>query len=130
MIYRLLADVVVVLHGLFVVFVVFGGLLVLRWPRVAWLHVPAALWGVLIEFSGWVCPLTPLEKALRHRAGEVGYAGDFIDHYVVAALYPAGLTRATQFVLGGAALALNVGVYSMLVARGRRAEGGRQNHQN
>jgi len=110
---------VLVVHLLFVAFVVLGGLLVLRRPRLAWLHLPAAIWGVLIEFAGWVCPLTPLENALRARGGETGYGGGFIEHYLTAALYPAGLTREAQFVLGGIVLVLNVAVYAVLVARSR-----------
>src|SRR3990172_7307050 len=89
--YSILADLVLVAHLAFLLFVVLGGLLVLRWPRVVWLHVPCALWGVTTEFAGLGCPLTPLEIALRHRAGETGYAGDFIAHYITATLYPAGL---------------------------------------
>lgn len=120
MIYRLLADFVVVVHFMFVVFVVAGGLLVLRWPRVAWAHVPAAAWGVLIEFAGWTCPLTPLEFALRLRGGQAGYEGGFIEHYVLPILYPAGLERRTQFVLGGTALAVNVAIYLIVNQRVRR----------
>lgn len=115
--YRLLADAVVLLHVAFVLFVVFGGLLVGRRAWVAWVHVPAAIWGVLIEYSGWICPLTPLENALRERAGETAYAGDFVTHYALPVLYPDNLTRATQFVLGSAALALNAFVYWRMLRR-------------
>jgi len=118
--YGSLADLVVVVHAAFVAFVVFGGLLVLRNPRLAWLHVPAAVWGVLIEFAGWVCPLTPLENALRLRGGEAGYGGGFIEHYLLPVLYPGGLTRGIQIVLGGLALALNLAVYTVIFARRRR----------
>lgn len=117
--YRLLADATVVLHLAFVVFVVFGGLLVLRWSHLVWLHVPAAIWGVLIEFAGWICPLTPLENAFRRRAGETGYEGGFIEHYVTALLYPAGLSRTTQWILGGLALAINLAVYAVVLRRRR-----------
>jgi hypothetical protein len=117
--YALLADLTVVLHLAFVVFVVFGGLAVLRWPRLIRLHLPAAVWGVLIEFAGWICPLTPLENWLRGRSGEAGYEGGFIEHYVTALLYPAGLSRTTQWVLGGLALAVNAAVYAMVVRRRR-----------
>jgi hypothetical protein len=95
--------------------------LVLRWPRVAWIHVPATIWGVLIEFFGWICPLTPLEIALRHRAGEAAYTGGFIAHYVTSVLYPNGLTRDIQVVLGILVLALNGGIYAVVLARPRRA---------
>ena len=89
----MLADLVVLIHFAFVVFVVAGGLLVWKWPRVAWLHVPCALWGAAVEFGGWVCPLTPLENTLRVRAGEAGYQGDFVARHVMPVLYPEGLTR-------------------------------------
>jgi hypothetical protein len=93
MFYRSLADLVLLLHFGFVAFVALGGLLVWRWPRWAWLHVPAALWGVFVAYTGSTCPLTPLESAWRHRGGEVGYPGGFLEHYVTAILYPIGLTR-------------------------------------
>lgn len=118
MIYRSLADLVLVLHLSFVLFVMVGGLLVLRWPRLAWLHVPAAIWGVLIEYTGWICPLTPLENSFRTRGGEAGYAGGFIEHYVGAVLYPAGLTRATQVALGSMVLILNIAAYGIVISRG------------
>ena len=92
----------------------------LRRPKVAWLHLPCVAWGVLIEFAGWICPLTPLEVSLRMRGGEAGYAGGFIAHYVTAALYPAGLTRGVQIVLGAFALLLNRTIYSWIVAKRRR----------
>jgi len=120
MIYRALADLVLLLHLAFVLFVILGGLLVLRRPVIAWLHLPCAAWGVLIEFAGWICPLTPLEVSLRMRGGEAGYAGGFIAHYVTALLYPAGLTRGVQVVLGAFALLLNLTIYSWIVARRRR----------
>lgn len=106
-----MADGVLVLHALFVVFVVAGGLLVVRWPAVAWAHLPAAAWGATIEFLGFTCPLTPIEQAWRRSAGEPGYEGGFIDHYVTAALYPAGLTRSTQLALGALVLGVNGWVY-------------------
>jgi hypothetical protein len=124
MLYRRLADLVLVLHFAFVAFVVLGGLAVLRRPRLAWLHVPVFLWGALIEFAGFVCPLTPLENAFRARGGEAGYAGGFIEHYVTAALYPAGLTREIQLALGAAVLLINGAVYARLLARRREAQHG------
>jgi hypothetical protein len=117
LIYRALADLVLVVHLAFVLFVVLGGLLVLRWPRLAWLHVPAAVWGVLIEYTGWICPLTPLENSLRERGGGAGYSGGFIEHYIQSVLYPAGLTRGTQIVLGSLALLVNLTAYGVVVAR-------------
>lgn len=117
--YRALADVVLVLHFTFVLFVVLGGVLVLRWPRLAWAHVPVALYGALIEFAGFVCPLTPLEVALRRRGGEAGYSGGFVEQYITAALYPEGLTREIQWVLGGLVLLVNGVVYALVVRRAR-----------
>ena len=121
MIYRVLADLVVGVHALFVAFVIVGGLLALRWRWVAVLHVPAAVWGALIEFQGWVCPLTPLEQSLRAAAGQAGYRGGFIEHYLLPALYPAGLTRGVQLVLGTAVVVVNVAVYAVLLRRTRRS---------
>jgi len=115
--YHLLADLVVTLHLLFVLFVLLGGLLALRWPRVAWLHLPAAVWGALIEFAGWICPLTPLEHWLRGLAGEAGYQGGFIEHYLLPVLYPAALTRGVQLVLGTLVVGLNVVVYWYVLRR-------------
>ena len=119
MIYRVLADLVLVVHLCFVLFVVLGGLAVLRWPRLALLHVPAAAWGVLIEYSGWICPLTPLENSLRGKGGEAGYSGGFIQHYIQPILYPAGLTRPVQLVLGSIVLVLNLAAYAILLSRSR-----------
>jgi uncharacterized membrane protein YhhN len=118
---RILADGVVLFHAAYVVFVVAGGLLVLRWPRLAWLHVPAAAWGALIEFGGWTCPLTPLENALRARSGEAGYAGGFIQHYVLHALYPSGLTPGVRLTLGVLVVIINGLVYAVLYRRLHRA---------
>jgi hypothetical protein len=115
--YRLAAVAVLVAHALFVLFVALGGLLVLRWPRLAWLHLPAAAWGALIELAGWICPLTPLENRLRRLGGEAGYEGGFVETYVLAALYPAGLTREVQVVLGLLVLAVNGAVYAVLLRR-------------
>lgn len=114
---RLAADAVLAAHLAFVLFVVFGGLLALRRPRVAWLHLPAVAWAALIEFSGWICPLTPLEVTLRHGAGEAGYGGDFVEHYLVALIYPAGLTRELQVSIGAGVLLINLVVYFVLWRR-------------
>jgi hypothetical protein len=120
MFFRGAADLVLVMHLAFVLFVVLGGLLALRWRRVAWVHVPVALYGATIEFLGFVCPLTPLEVWLRRRGGEAGYEGGFIEHYIVAVLYPRGLTREIQLVLGTAVLVLNGIVYLVWWRRRRR----------
>ena len=118
----LAADAVLLLHGMFILFVVAGGLLALRWPLAAAVHLPCAVWGAYIEFSGGICPLTPLEQRLRATAGEAGYSGGFIEHYLLPLIYPAGLTPAVQLVLGGAVIVINVAVYG-LVLRRRRAAG-------
>jgi uncharacterized protein DUF2784 len=109
--YATMVDLLLLIHGAFVLFVIAGGLLVLRWLRVAWVHIPAALWGAAIEFGGFICPLTPLENAWRRAAGEQAYEGGFIEHYITAALYPTGLTRTIQLVLGMLVLAVNGWVY-------------------
>jgi hypothetical protein len=122
LIYRALADLILALHLAFVLFVVLGGLLVLKWPRTAWVHLPAAIWGVVIEYTGWICPLTPLENSFRARGGEAGYSGGFIEHYIQPLLYPAGLTRSTQVVLGSVVLVLNLTAYGIARSRRRRHE--------
>jgi hypothetical protein len=118
MIYRALADTVLVLHLAFVLFAVGGGLLVLYRRSVAWLHVPAAAWAGLISLAGWICPLTPLENHLRHLGGQAGYAGGFIEHYLLSVLYPEGLTRGVQVALGAAVLVLNLVVYLRVLGVG------------
>lgn len=121
MTWRLLADAVVILHLAFIAFVVLGGLFVLRAPWLAWLHVPAAAWGAIIEFFGLICPLTPLENRLRRAGGEEAYAGDFIEHYVMPLIYPPGLTRNVQYLLGALVLGINVAIYIVLWRRLRRS---------
>jgi hypothetical protein len=117
--YRTLADAVVVIHFGFVLFVVLGGLLVLRWRRAVWVHLPCAAWGALIEFGGWICPLTPLEQHLRGRGHEAGYAGGFVEHYITRAMYPAGLTRGMQLAIGIFVIAVNAAVYWRAFGRRR-----------
>ncbi len=121
LLYHIAADVVVVLHAAFVVFVIFGGLLALKRPRILWFHAPAAVWGALVEFAGWPCPLTPLENWLREQAGGSSYEGDFIARYILPAVYPAGLTRELQLALGSLVVIVNLFVY---VAVWRRATHG------
>lgn len=116
----LAADAVLLLHFAFILFVVFGGLLVLRRPRIAWVHLPAALWGAWVEFSGRICPLTPLENALRRAAGEAAYEGDFIARYLLPLIYPGDLTRPVQWALGGLVLLLNGVIYAMVIRSLRR----------
>ena len=119
--YQLFADLVVVIHFAFVFFSVLGALLAIRWRRIIYLHLPAAVWAAWIEFSGRICPLTPLENWLRLKGGGAGYSGDFIGHYLLPILYPSGLTRKVQFVLGGVVVGLNIIIYGyILFARKRR----------
>src|SRR5262245_24627763 len=122
MAYHALADLVLLGHAAFVAFVVLGGFFVVRWQRCAWIHVPAALWGVLVEYTGLVCPLTPLEIYFWRQGGEPGYADDFVGHYLTALLYPEGLTRGAQIALGTLALAINAIPYGWIAAR-RRTRG-------
>jgi hypothetical protein len=113
--YGLLADLVLIIHLGFVLFVLLGGLLILKWRWIAWTHVPAAAWGIAIEFGGWICPLTPLENHLRERAGEAAYSGDFIARYLLPVIYPEGLTREAQIALGLGALLFNAAIYAVVV---------------
>lgn len=110
----LLADAVLFIHLAFVLFVLFGGLLALKWRSTIWFHLPAAAWGAFIEFSGWICPLTPLENWLREQGGASGYTGDFLSHYLVALLYPEALTLQIQLILGLVVVAVNVTIYGWL----------------
>lgn len=121
MIYPFLADGVLVLHLLFILFVVLGGLLVLRWPWLAIVHIPAAIWGALIELTGWGCPLTAVEISFRQHAGEAGYSGGFIEHYLMPMIYPHGLTREIQFILAGIVIGTNLAIYGWLIYRRRKA---------
>lgn len=116
--YRLLADLTVLVHLAFVIFVAVGGFLVLRWRRIAWVHVPCALWGACISFAGWICPLTPLEAHLRRAGGEAGYAGGFVEHYVLPVLYPDSLTRPTQFAIGVFVVSVNALAYALVWKKG------------
>ena len=114
------ADVIVLVHLAFILFVAAGGLLVLRWPKLAWMHVPAVVWGALIELAGWICPLTPLENRLRGAAGEAAFDGGFIDRYIMPIIYPAGLTRGMQLTIGTVVIVVNLVVYGSLVLRRKR----------
>ncbi len=114
MLYKLLANFVVVFHLVFILFVLFGGLLVLKWRRLAWIHAPASAWGMSTELFGWWCPLTPLENWLRENGGRAGYDTGFIEHYIMPVVYPPGLTREVQIVLGGAVLLINGVIYGVL----------------
>jgi hypothetical protein len=115
--YQLLANLLVILHFLFILFVVFGGLLALHWRWLPWIHLPAAAWGGFVELTGRICPLTPLENRFRRAAGSVGYEGDFIEHYLLPIIYPAGLTRETQFALAVLLVVLNGVIYAVVWRR-------------
>lgn len=117
MLYRFGADAVVLVHLLFILFVLFGGLLVLRWRWLAGLHLPAVTWGAMVEFFHLYCPLTPLENRLRQAAGQAGYEGGFIEHYLIPLIYPRGLTDHLQLVFGAVVVALNGAVYMYLLWR-------------
>ena len=117
MFYTLTADAIVLLHLAFVIFVVAGGLLVFRWRRVALLHLPAVAWAVLLEFRGWLCPLTPLELKLRASGGQAGYGGGFIEHYILPVLYPVELDKVMQIEIGSLVIAVNIAVYGWLLWR-------------
>lgn len=123
MLYRYLADSIVVAHLLFVVYAIFGGLLVLKWKYSVFLHIPALLWATVVEANGWICPLTPLENRLRLAAGEGGYAGGFVDNYVLPVLYPENLSRPDQVVLAILLVTINIIIYALvgLSIRKRRA---------
>ena len=114
-----LADGVVVLHLLFIAFVVAGAALLWRWPRLAWLHLPAAAWGAWVELSGAICPLTPLENRLRALAGEAGHAQGFVEHHLLPLIYPQALTHELQLVFGGAVVAINALLYTLWLRRRR-----------
>lgn len=115
--FALLADATLILHLGFILFATLGALLLLRWPGLVWLHLPALAWGIWIEFSGGICPLTPLENHFRDRAGQDGYHGGFIDHYLVPIIYPDGLTRQTQWILGTVLIVVNLLIYALWLSR-------------
>lgn len=111
MVYHVLANATALVHLAFILFVLFGGLVVLKWPHAMWLHIPAAIWGVLIEFAGWYCPLTRWENHFLREAGRAGYSDGFVAHYIFPLIYPAGLTRGIEIALGAIVLIVNAGIY-------------------
>jgi hypothetical protein len=117
MLTRVAADAVVIIHLLFILFVMLGGLLVLRWRWLSLAHLPAVIWGAAVEFTGWLCPLTPLENSLRRASAQSGYSGGFIEHYIIPLIYPAGLSRDIQFFLGAIVVIVNLGVYVLVLRR-------------
>ncbi|MBN1470479.1 MAG: DUF2784 domain-containing protein [Syntrophaceae bacterium] len=118
--YNVLADAIVITHFLFIVFVVGGGLLVIRRPKIAFVHLPAAVWGAAVELFGWICPLTPLENRFRYLAGEISYSGDFIARYLLPVIYPENLTTSIQYLLGGLVIAVNVIIYVIAIRKHRK----------
>jgi len=120
MLYRSAADLLVLFHLGFIIFVIIGGFLVVKWRWVLFLHLPAAVWGALIEFQGWLCPLTPLEQRLRQAAGEKGYSGGFIEHYLLPVIYPEALTADIQMALGGFVILINLVAYAWVSAQAAR----------
>ena len=119
MLFSLLADLTLIIHLLFILFVIFGALLVLKWRWIMWLHVPCAIWGALIEFYHWICPLTHVEVYFRQMANETGYTGGFIAYYLVPVIYPPGLTPAIQIALGVMVLLINLILYSLVAWKTR-----------
>ena len=119
MLLRVLADTVVIAHFGFILFVLLGGVLALRWRRIAWVHLPAATWGVAIEVFGWFCPLTDIENFLRRASGEAGYPGSFIERYLLPVVYPTELTREVQIALASVVLLVNAGVYILFWRKGK-----------
>lgn len=118
--YNLLADVIVLAHFLFIAFVICGGFLVIRWPRVAFVHLPAAIWGAVVEIFGWVCPLTPLENNFRLLAGNSSYSGDFVARYLIPLIYPENLTTTIQQLFGGVVITVNMIIYTIAVRKHKK----------
>ena len=119
MIYSFLADLLVIFHLVFILYVIAGALLIFKWPKTLWLHLPSCFWGMTVEFTGWICPLTPWEIKLRRLAGEEGYSGSFIAQYLIPIIYPSGLTREVQMVLGGTVLIVNLSLYTLILIKRR-----------
>jgi uncharacterized protein with PQ loop repeat len=120
---RIAADFLVLLHFSFIVFVLLGGLLVLKWRWLAYLHLPCAFWGILIEFFGWICPLTPLENHFREKAGQTGYSGGFMEHYLLPLIYPVNLTHNLQIILGLLVLTVNLAIYGLVLFKHYQRKG-------
>ncbi len=118
--HKILADTIVIIHFLFIIFVITGGLLVILWPKMAFVHIPAAIWGAAVEIFGWICPLTPMENRFRDLAGETAYSGDFIGRHVLPVIYPENLTAEIQYILGGLVITVNVMIYFIVIRRRRK----------
>jgi hypothetical protein len=121
--YRILADIIVLIHLLFIIFVVSGGLLGFYKKWTVWVHIPAAVWGALVELTGWFCPLTPLENRFRISGGAVGYEGSFVEQYIIPLIYPENLTRNTQIAMGISVIVINAVIYFFLIKRYRKNTG-------
>ncbi|MFZ3055781.1 MAG: DUF2784 domain-containing protein [Smithella sp.] len=119
--YTVLADAIVLAHFLFIAFVICGGLLVIRWPRIAFVHLPAAVWGATVELFGWICPLTPLENHFRNLAGSNTYSGDFIFRYLVPVIYPENMTASLQQALGVLVIVINIIFYTIAIRKHRQS---------
>ena len=119
MIYSFLADLLVVFHLVFILYVIAGALLIFKWAKTLWLHLPSCFWGMTVEFTGWTCPLTPWEIQLRRLAGEEGYSGSFIEHYLIPIIYPSGLNREIQMLLGSTVLIVNLSLYTLILIKRR-----------
>lgn len=117
MLYKLLADLTVLMHLAFILFVVLGGLFVLRWKKVMWVHIPIAIWGVVVEYFDILCPLTPLENHFRELSGNVTYETGFIEQYIIPVMYPAGLNRNLQFILGSLVIVFNICIYLLVFTK-------------
>jgi len=115
--YQISADFIVLLHFTFIVFVLGGGILVIKWRWIIWLHIPAVIWGALISFFGWICPLTPIENMLRQAGKGEGYLTGFIEHYLVPVIYPSGLDRRMYIAMGIFVLVFNLPIYALLIAK-------------
>ncbi len=120
MLYSIAADTLLIVHLLFIVFVVLGGILVFKWHKLFLLHLPAVGWGALVEFNHWICPLTPWENALRRAAGEASYETGFIEHYLIPLIYPTNLTQDLQLILGSSVIIINLAIYSLLLLKIRQ----------
>jgi hypothetical protein len=118
--YSVAADALVIAHLAFIMFVMLGGLLLLKWPRLIYLHLPAVAWGTLVELRGWLCPLTPLEQHYRTLAGETGYSDSFVQHYLLPLIYPAGLTRDVQTLLAMCVITINLVIYAVMYVKYQR----------
>ena len=120
MIYSFLADLLMLFHLVFILYVMAGALLIFKWPKTLWLHLPACFWGMTVEFTGWICPLTPWEIRLRRLAGDEDYNGSFIEQYLIPIIYPSGLNREMQMLLGVTVLIVNLSLYTLILLKSRK----------